>query len=78
MAPRANWKGFLRLSLATCPVALYATYFDGLSTGDQKAKEIHETTRDLLKHFHEEIKALASIEQATDSAAARERQVAIG
>jgi DNA end-binding protein Ku len=23
MAPRANWKGFLRLSLATCPVALY-------------------------------------------------------
>jgi hypothetical protein len=24
MAPRANWKGFLRLSLVTCPVALYA------------------------------------------------------
>ncbi|KRR12987.1 Ku protein [Bradyrhizobium valentinum] len=23
MAPRANWKGFLRLSLITCPVALY-------------------------------------------------------
>ena len=23
MAPRANWKGVLRLSLATCPVALY-------------------------------------------------------
>ncbi|SCB55756.1 Ku70/Ku80 beta-barrel domain-containing protein [Bradyrhizobium shewense] len=23
MAPRANWKGFLRLSLATCPVALF-------------------------------------------------------
>ena len=22
MAPRANWKGFLRLSLVTCPVAL--------------------------------------------------------
>lgn len=22
MAPRANWKGFLRLSLATCPIAL--------------------------------------------------------
>lgn len=21
--PRANWKGFLRLSLVTCPVALY-------------------------------------------------------
>src|ERR1041384_1267055 len=23
MAPRANWKGFLRLSLVTCPVAHY-------------------------------------------------------
>ncbi|SFJ35352.1 DNA end-binding protein Ku [Bradyrhizobium sp. Gha] len=23
MAARANWKGFLRLSLVTCPVALY-------------------------------------------------------
>jgi DNA end-binding protein Ku len=23
LAPRANWKGFLRLSLVTCPVALY-------------------------------------------------------
>lgn len=23
MAPRANWKGFLRLSLVTRPVALY-------------------------------------------------------
>ncbi|MGL3104881.1 Ku protein [Bradyrhizobium sp. BR 1432] len=23
MAPRANWKGFLRLSLVTCPVAVY-------------------------------------------------------
>jgi DNA end-binding protein Ku len=23
MAPRANWKGLLRLSLVTCPVALY-------------------------------------------------------
>jgi DNA end-binding protein Ku len=23
MAPRANWKGFLCLSLVTCPVALY-------------------------------------------------------
>jgi non-homologous end joining protein Ku len=23
MAPRANWKGFLGLSLVTCPVALF-------------------------------------------------------
>src|SRR6476659_2332803 len=24
MAPRANWKGFLRLSLVSCPIALYS------------------------------------------------------
>ncbi|MGC2086995.1 MAG: Ku protein [Bradyrhizobium sp.] len=29
MAPRANWKGFLRLSLVTCPVALYPATSEG-------------------------------------------------
>jgi DNA end-binding protein Ku len=24
MAPRANWKGYLRLSLVSCPIALYS------------------------------------------------------
>jgi len=28
MAPRANWKGFLRLSLVPCPVALYPATSD--------------------------------------------------
>jgi DNA end-binding protein Ku len=28
MAPRANWKGFLRLSLVTCPVALFPARSD--------------------------------------------------
>jgi DNA end-binding protein Ku len=28
MAPRSNWKGFLRLSLVTCPVALYPATSD--------------------------------------------------
>ena len=28
MAPRANWKGFLRLSLVTCPVALHPATSD--------------------------------------------------
>src|SRR4030088_2728208 len=28
MAPRPNWKGFLRLSLVTCPVALYPATSD--------------------------------------------------
>jgi DNA end-binding protein Ku len=23
MAPRANWKGYLRLSLVSCPILLY-------------------------------------------------------
>jgi non-homologous end joining protein Ku len=23
MAPRANWKGYLRISLVSCPIALY-------------------------------------------------------
>jgi hypothetical protein len=40
--------------------------------------EVHATTCDLLKHFHKKIKAFAGIEQTPDSAAARERQVAIG
>jgi non-homologous end joining protein Ku len=25
MAPRANWKGYLRLSLVSCPIAFYPT-----------------------------------------------------
>jgi non-homologous end joining protein Ku len=28
MAPRADWKGFLRLSLVTCPIALYPATSD--------------------------------------------------
>jgi non-homologous end joining protein Ku len=28
LAPRANWKGFLRLPLVTCPVALYPATSD--------------------------------------------------
>ena len=28
MAPRANWKGYLRLSLVSCPIALYPASSD--------------------------------------------------
>src|SRR5476651_374310 len=28
MTPRANWKGFLRLSLVTCPIALFPATSD--------------------------------------------------
>ena len=31
MAPRANWKGFLRLSLVTCPVALFTSTSSAIS-----------------------------------------------
>src|ERR1700739_1037863 len=39
MAPRANWKGFLRLSLVTCPVALYP------ATSDTEKVSFNQTTR---------------------------------
>jgi len=67
----------IRNDLVDAMIAAYATYFDGLSSGDQKAKEIHETTCDLLKHFQEEIKAFASNQQKAGNVVARERQAAI-
>ncbi|WP_370204088.1 hypothetical protein [Bradyrhizobium diazoefficiens] len=67
----------IRNDLVDAMIAAHATYFDGLSSEDQKAKEIHETTRDLLKHFHEEIKAFASNQQKAGSVVAQERQAAI-
>src|ERR1700748_2546254 len=39
MAPRANWKGFLRLSLVTCPVALYP------ATSDTAKVSFHQVNR---------------------------------
>jgi DNA end-binding protein Ku len=39
MAPRANWKGFLRLSLVTCPVALYP------ATSDSEKISFHQINR---------------------------------
>jgi hypothetical protein len=53
----------IRNDLVDAMIAAYATYFDDLSSRDQKAKEIHETTRELLKRFHEEIKAFAGSQQ---------------
>lgn len=50
----------IRNDLIDAMIVAHATYFDGLSSQDQKAKEIHETTCELLKHFHDEIKAFAS------------------
>ena len=34
MAPRANWKGYLRLSLASCPILLYPATSDSENTSE--------------------------------------------
>ena len=42
MAPRASWKGYLRLSLVSCPVRLYpATSTKDRITFNQLHKETH-------------------------------------
>jgi non-homologous end joining protein Ku len=42
MAPRAYWKGYLRLSLVSCPKLLQATLDDEKAT-DQTLTKIAET-----------------------------------
>jgi hypothetical protein len=52
MAPRANWKGFLRLSLVTCPVALYPATSDSKRSASTRSIGILVTassTRVLLR-----------------------------
>src|SRR6516165_3914741 len=47
MAPRANWKGFLRLSLVTCPVAL----FPATSESEKVSfNQINKNTRHRIKY----------------------------
>jgi hypothetical protein len=67
----------IRNDLVDAMIAAHATYFDGLSSEDQKAKEIHETTCDLLKHFHDEIKTFASNHKNAGNVVTRERDVAM-
>lgn len=47
MAPRANWKGFLRLSLVTCPVALYPATSD---TEKVSFNQINKNTGHRIKY----------------------------
>src|ERR1700750_1320535 len=47
MAPRANWKGFLRLSLVTCPVALYPATSD---TENVSFNQINKKTGHRIKY----------------------------
>ena len=47
MAPRANWKGFLRLSLVTCPIAL----FPATSESDKiRFNQINKNTGHRIKY----------------------------
>ena len=48
MAPRANWKGFLRLSLVTCPVALYPATSD---TEKVSFNQINKKTGHRIKYM---------------------------
>jgi DNA end-binding protein Ku len=48
MAPRANWKGFLRLSLVTCPVALFPATSDAEKIS---FNQINRTTGHRIKYM---------------------------
>ncbi len=62
MAPRANWKGFLRLSLVSCPIALYpaSSFSEKVSfnrvnrkTGNRlKQQNIDSETGDVVSREH--------------------------
>src|SRR4051812_28673099 len=47
MAPRANWKGYLRLSLVSCPIALYPA-----TTESEKIRfhQIHAKTGNRIRY----------------------------
>lgn len=47
MSPRANWKGYLRLSLVTCPVALYPATSD---TEKISFNQINKNTGNRIKY----------------------------
>ena len=48
MAPRANWKGFLRLSLVTCPIALFPATSDSEKVS---FNQINRKTRHRIKYL---------------------------
>src|SRR2546425_70784 len=71
MAPRANWKGFLRLSLVTCPVALYPATSD---TEKVSFNQINRKTGHRIKYAKVDADALAVIRETIRSM----NKVAIG
>src|ERR1700722_20879057 len=49
MAPRAYWKGYLRLSLVTCPVELYPAYSQSEKT------HFHMINRNTGNRLHQQM-----------------------
>jgi DNA end-binding protein Ku len=61
MAPRANWKGYLRLSLVSCPVALFP------ATSDQEKVHFHRINRKTGHRVH-----MINVDATTDEPVDRE------
>ena len=45
MAPRANWKGYLKLSLVSCPIALYPATSASSKISFHRLEELPPHTR---------------------------------
>src|ERR1700681_3489140 len=61
VGPRGNWKGFLRLSLVTCPVALYPATSDSEKVS---FNQINRNTGHRIKYTR--VDADTGVEVATD------------
>ncbi|HEY6465877.1 MAG TPA: hypothetical protein VIY69_07790 [Candidatus Acidoferrales bacterium] len=48
-------------------IAAYATYFDGFLSEDKRAQQIYDTTSDLLKVYHRDIRRWAAAKRANPS-----------
>ncbi len=59
MAPRANWKGFLRLSLVTCPVALYPATSESEKVSFNQLKGYKVDTDTFIEVTKEELENVA-------------------
>jgi DNA end-binding protein Ku len=46
MAPRANWKGYLRLSLVSCPILLYP------ATSETEKVHFHQLNKETGNRIH--------------------------
>ena len=64
MAPRANWKGYLRLSLVSCPVALYPA----TSERDKvRFHQINKNTGNRIRYLKVDAESEEPVEAGTSS-----------